>query len=97
MIPNLDINSMYAGVFYAPYIPKMTLLLEESKIHGARYYTIKPVFGDWTTLEHWAVDTYGPPASIWLDGGECKRWYMNDSRFWFREQEDVTVFMLRWS
>lgn len=88
-----DINSMYPMVF-APYIPKMSLILGEAKIHGARYYTVQPVFGNWQELEDWAVKTYGEPSIIWYD--HCGRWYMNNSKIWFRNESDRTLFLLRW-
>jgi len=84
----------YPGTWFAPRIPKMSLILGESKSHGARYYTVKPVFANWMVLEKWAIDTYGPDSSIWEI---CGRWYMKDSMFWFRNESDRTMFLLRWS
>lgn len=93
MVFDQDVNSMYAGI-YAPYIPKMTIKLSEARIHGARYYTVEPIFANWGELETWAFDTYGKPSSVW--DLELGRWYLNDRRFWFKEQSDVTAFVLRW-
>lgn len=92
---NYDVNSMYAGIHYTPYIPKMSLILDERRIHGAKYYTVKPVFADWPELELWAIKTFGDPSTIWETN--CGRWYMNDSMFWFRKESDRTMFVLRWS
>ena len=83
------------GTFYMPYIPETRLVLDESKIHGAKYYTVYPAFLDWEELEAWANIAYGEPATIW--NNECGRWYMNNSKFWFRNEADRTLFILRWS
>ena len=81
--------------FHYPYIPKMLLILNEKQIHGAKYYTVKPVFADWAELEKWAKETYGAESDIW--NTTCGRWYMNDSMFWFRKESDRTMFILKWS
>ncbi len=88
-------DGIHPGTWVAPYIPKMSLIPAEGRVHGARYYTVKPVFGDWAVLEKWAIKTYGPDSSIWET--QCGRWYMNDSMFWFRNESDRTMFLLRWS
>lgn len=80
--------------------------LAEGRIFGSRYYTVHPVptwevGNDWGNLEswpkmvEWCVDTYGPTPKdgIWTPG--C-RWYVNNAKFWFRNREDVTLFLLRW-
>jgi len=90
-----DINSMYPAMIFAPYIPKMSLILDEGRVHGARYYQVKPVFADWMVLEKWAIKTYGPVSNIWETN--CGRWYMNDSMFWFRNESDRTMFLLKWA
>ena len=88
-------DGIHPGTWVAPYIPKMSLIPAEGRVHGARYYTVKPVFGNWAVLEKWAIDTYGKDSSIWET--QCGRWYMNDSMFWFRDESDRTMFMLRWA
>ena len=97
MVMNIDydVNSMYPARVFAPYIPKMSLILSENKIHGARYYTVRPIFADWEGMEKWAIETYGKDSSIWESN--CGRWYMNDSMFWFRNERDRTMFILRWT
>ena len=90
-----DVNSLYPGIISTPYIPKMSLILSEGRIHGAKYYTVHAMFGNWKLLEAWARETYGEPSNIW--DIECGRWYMNDSLFWFRNESDLTMFMLRWA
>lgn len=53
----------------------------------------------WRELEHWAIETFGPAiGSIWSASPDliCGRWYMNNSKFWFRNEADRTFFILRW-
>ena len=45
--------------------------------------------------------TYGEAGSLWretknLTPEPLHRWYMNDRRFWFRDEKDRTMFILRW-
>ena len=79
---------------YAPYIPKMTYVLSESQLHGAQYHIVQPIFANWKELESWAIETYGESSDIWETN--CGRWYYNDSRLWFRNEEDVSMFVLKW-
>jgi len=83
----------------------MELVYDQGKVYGARYYTVQPKFPahaltwfkpEWAEMVAWCVDTYGPTHK---DGvfEPNQRWYINDTRFWFREEEDVLVFALRWS
>jgi len=78
----------------------MDLELSEGRIHGAKYYIVRP-WGSvtWLTMEAWAIETFGPAIdSIWAasPGLIYGRWYMNNSKFWFRNEEDRTWFILRW-
>lgn len=83
--------------------PVEDLILTEGKVHGSRYYCVEPVGGNWKTMEEWAVKTYGDSGEIWPlknqdDFGwpECNRWYMNNRKFWFRNEADRTMFVLKW-
>jgi len=76
---------------------------DEGRIHGARYYTVKPLFEHWLSdntiwrdMTEWCVDTYGASAEmgVWTPGA---RWYANNSKFWFRDEEDKLMFVMRWS
>jgi len=44
----------------------------------------------------WCVTTFGPTPvdGVWTPGG---RWYANNAKFWFRDKEDMLVFVMRWS
>ena len=72
-----------------------SLISSEYKLHGARYYTVRPVLYSWIEMEEWARSKYGEPSTIWEP--ECGRWYMNNSKFWFRNESDLTMFLLKWA
>lgn len=79
-----------------------SLICDESKVRGTRYYTIEPIGGKWMDMEIWCLDTFGNPGSIWqetknLTPEPAQRWYMNDRRFWFRLARDRDWFILKWS
>jgi hypothetical protein len=81
--------------------PVEDLILSEGTVYGARYYTVEPIGGSWMYMEMWAVQTYGETGSLWretknLTPEPLHRWYMNDRRFWFRDEKDRTMFILRW-
>ena len=84
------------SMFYmSPTRVQPSLTLGEGKVHGATYYTVIPAFYDWLEIEKWATNIYGEPASIW--NAKCGRWYMNNQKFWFRNEADLTLFILKWS
>jgi hypothetical protein len=43
----------------------------------------------------WCVESFGASAEmgVWEPGA---RWYANNAKFWFRNDEDRTLFLLRW-
>ena len=58
-------------------------------------------------METWCVDTFGDRSNVWdittsYSGEpptwrERGRWFANDRRFWFRNERDRTMFILRWT
>jgi len=86
----------------------MELALDEGQVYGARYHTVKPMWPEWDSVFNWSdvtpwhdmvawcVKTYGPTPrdGVWTPGA---RWYVNNTKFWFKNQEDQMIFMLRWS
>jgi hypothetical protein len=83
--------------------PVTDLMLSEGRVYGARYYCVEPVGGNWRAMEDWCIQTCGESTgSIWAEEvnkttpmpGE--RWYANNRKFWFREEKDRTMFMLKW-
>ena len=85
--------------------PVEELVLAEGKFAGARFYTVEPVGGNWQDMEAWCTKTFGDAAEIWdiKRSGEqfiwptVGRWYKNDRKFWFRNERDRTMFIMRWS
>lgn len=85
--------------------PVEELVLDTGRVYGSLYYTVEPKGGSWLEMEHWAIQTLGKPGSdMW--GSEADRnifapeadarWYMNNRKFWFRREQDRTMFILRW-
>jgi hypothetical protein len=69
----------------------------EGKVSGARYLTVHPNNSDrWNEMMQWMIDTFGPTShdGVWTPS---MRWYANNSKFWFRNQQDLEWFILRWS
>jgi len=77
--------------------PIEELVLSEGRVHGARYYCVEPIGGNWREMEDWCISTYGAVGSVWALDPPSKRWYANDRRFWFRNESDRTLFILKWS
>lgn len=84
----------------------MKLELDEGRVYGARYWTVHPVpnwdlNGDWGNVEiwnrmmTWMIETFGPGPDdgIWTPGA---RWYANNARFYFRNEQDRDWFLLKW-
>ena len=81
--------------------PISNLMLSEGTVYGSKYYTVEPVGGNWPDMEMWAIQTYGETGSLWhetksLTPEPLQRWYMNNRKFWFRDEKDRTMFILRW-
>jgi hypothetical protein len=73
------------------------LELSEGTVYGARYLTVHPGNGwHWNEMMEWMVSTFGPTAhdGVWTPN---MRWYANNAKFWFRNEKDRTMFILRWS
>jgi len=80
--------------------PLQEIVLAEGKVYGARYYTAEPVGGNWREMEAWCMEHFGSAgAHIWgTDKAPepAERWYMNNRKFWFRNEADLTMFILKW-
>lgn len=73
------------------------LELSEGRVYGSRYLTVHPTNGSkWNEMMDWMVKTFGPSAcdGVWTPN---MRWYANNAKFWFRNEKDLTLFILRWS
>jgi hypothetical protein len=84
--------------------PVSDLVLSEGRVYGARYYCVEPVGGNWREIEDWCINTYGASTgSIWAQEIDKstplvnERWYANNRKFWFRKEQDRTLFIMKWS
>ena len=87
--------------------PIEELVLGQRTYMKTLYYTVEPVGGNWLAMETWCVDTFGDRSNVWdittsYSGEpptwrERGRWFANDRRFWFRNERDRTMFILRWT
>jgi hypothetical protein len=76
------------------------LELSEGTVYGAKYLTVHPNNGwHWNEMMEWMIATFGPSGTPENPG--CwtpdQRWYANNAKFWFRNEKDRTMFILRWS
>lgn len=82
------------------YRPVEELKLSEGTVYGSRYHCVEPVGGNWIDMEVWCMDTFGGPGDkIWGDNNAPEpqqRWYMNNRKFWFRDEQDQLMFVMKW-
>ena len=73
------------------------LAISEGRVFGSKYLTVHPSNGwHWNEMMEWMIKNFGPSAvdGVWTPN---MRWYANNSKFWFRNEKDLTLFILRWS
>lgn len=81
------------------------LEIDVGQVFGTDYYTVEPIGGNWLRMEDWTVQTFGAaggvqnPNQISINNFATPgaRWYMNNRKFWFRDEADRTMFLLRWA
>ena len=86
------------------YQPISDLKLSEGTVYGSRYYCIEPIGGNWLEMETWCIAVFGERSNVWdiasegeqLTWRERSRWYMNNRKFWFRDEADQLMFVMRW-
>ncbi len=74
-----------------------SLELSKGTVYGTEYLTVHPNNSSaWNEMMVWMIEQFGPSAEdgVWTPD---MRWYANNSKFWFREEKDLTMFILRWS
>jgi len=80
------------------YVFDFYLEYSTGRVFGHKYLTIAPMNaeGQWSDMLEWMVATFGPTAKdgVWTAD---QRWYVNNAKFWFRDQKDRDWFVLRWS
>jgi hypothetical protein len=81
------------------------LNISTGTIYDAEYHTANPEWTpsrhgwynqEWNDMTAWCVKMFGPTAKdgVWTPN---ERWYANNSKFWFRNEADLLMFVLRWS
>jgi len=78
--------------------PIEELVLREQRFRGARFYTVEPIGGNWQEMYEWTKNVFGTVSDPWdFKMPSVGRWYANDRKFWFRNERDRTMFIMRWS
>jgi hypothetical protein len=85
----------------------LTITTEEKRLNGAKYYVANVQLENsditnqwlstksWLKLEDWCHSTFGErPYNEWPTSSS--RWFVNNSAFWFRNNDDLLMFVLRW-
>jgi len=74
------------------------LELSEGTVFGQKYYCVEPQGWIWRNFEWkdmvaWCEETMErEPDTITPN----LRWYVNGGQFWFRDEADRTMFVMRW-
>jgi hypothetical protein len=80
--------------------PISDLVLSEGTVYGSRYYCVEPYGGSWMDMELWCMEAFGTASgSIWGENPApepAMRWYMNNRKFWFRDEADQLMFVMKW-
>ena len=78
-------------------------------VYGLRYHTVEPRNLEWQEsrvmwedMMRWCAGQFGVHGDLWRETKNLtpephQRWYANDRKFWFRNEEDLVMFVLRWS
>jgi hypothetical protein len=69
------------------------------KVLGREYYCARPLGWIWNDfqvcdMELWCEETMGTRPALLSDQ---QRWLINGGQFWFRDEKDQVMFILRWS
>ena len=91
MAKDIDDQVLMAGMGWHEFT------LSEGRVYGSKYLTVHPNNSwQWNEMMDWMIKTFGPSASdgVWTPN---MRWYANNAKFWFRNEKDLTMFILRWS
>ena len=74
--------------------------LSKGTVYGTEYLTVHPSNSDaWNEMMVWLIKQFGPSGTPENPGcwSPDQRWYANNSKFWFRDEADQLMFVLRWS
>jgi hypothetical protein len=78
------------------FIPAKRLETGYAEIQPKWPYWVKPLnysAEEWLDMTDWMVETFGD--TNWSTPGG--RWVGSDRKFWFRDEADRTMFLLKWS
>jgi hypothetical protein len=50
----------------------------------------------WDSIAQWCEQHYGPRGDPWARR-TASRWYFNGGTVFFKQQSDLTLFLLRWA
>jgi len=82
------------------YRPVEDLKLTEGTVYGSRYHCVEPVGGSWVEMQEWCLNQFGNSGKhIWGSNetpAPQERWYMNNRKFWFRDDADRLMFVMKW-
>ena len=80
--------------------PVEDLKLTQGTVYGCEYYCVEPVGGLWHEMEAWCINAFdSTQGSIWGEQPPpepAQRWYMNNRKFWFRDEADRLMFVMKW-
>jgi hypothetical protein len=95
MVIDRDINTLYPEVLNMASLMPAKLIIGKYVDSGNTYTSIMPIQPDWVDILRWANEIFGPPGDIHSD--KLDRWYISAGNFYFANEEDANMFVLRWS
>ena len=105
MADQIDIDVLKAlGVY-----KDVELVRSSGTVYGLHYHTVEPINLEWQDTRNmwedmmlWCRNQFGETGSLWRETKNLtpelnQRWYANDRKFWFLNEADLLMFVLRWS
>jgi len=105
MADQIDIDVMKGlGVY-----KDVELVRSTGTVYSLRYHTVELRNLEWQDTRRmwddmmlWCQGQFGDTGSLWYETKNLvqqphQRWYVNDRKFWFRDEADLLMFVLRWS
>ena len=85
------------------------LIRSSGTVYDLHYHTVEPRNIEWQDTRNmwedmmlWCRNQFGETGSLWRETKNLtpepnQRWYANDRKFWFLNEADLLMFVLRWS
>jgi hypothetical protein len=94
-----NLQNMFARVRQNIEQQKFYIEIEYGNVYDVQYHVAKPINAEqqWPHMMSWVIQTFGPIIAkdgMWTPG---QRWYANNARFWFQNEADLALFLLRWN